>query len=98
MNFSNVRSFFDEFTSDPHHRPGSPESARFAEKVRQSWIDFGLQKVEVEEVDVAAVPAPEAKRRELTVWDREGKAVVQRIPLTGENSAEVRDSCNPGGK
>ncbi len=89
VNYTNIRRFIDEFTHDKHHRPGSNESRLFAEAVRKTWEeDFGLQKVEVEEVRVGAVPDFKASSREVTIEDKRGN-VVERIELTEKNSAEV---------
>ncbi len=88
VNYTNIRGFFEEFTSSEHHRPGTEESKRFASYVRESWMNFGLQKVEIEEVDVARLPEATSKRKEIAIRDEFGR-LVDRIPLTAENSAEV---------
>ena len=89
LNYTNIRRFYEEFTSSPHHLAGSEEGAAYAQNVSDLWRQFGLQKVEVEAVEVE-LPEPSGRiPSEVVIRDSEGN-IVLRQELNGENSAEVR--------
>ncbi len=50
VNYTNIQAFLEDFTAVKNHRVGSDESQNFAKNISDLWKDFGLDRVEINEI------------------------------------------------
>ncbi len=50
VNYTNIRAFLEDFTAVKNHRVGSDDSQNFAKNISDLWKDFGLDRVEINEI------------------------------------------------
>uniref|UniRef100_A0A0K2UC67 Nacetylated alphalinked acidic dipeptidase 2 [Falco cherrug] n=1 Tax=Lepeophtheirus salmonis TaxID=72036 RepID=A0A0K2UC67_LEPSM len=92
-----IKSSFLNFTKEPHHRAGSPESAAFVDRMMRMWENYGLDKVEIDLANVRVTKSSEKRPNKINVFDKNG-TILWSKNLNPDEGDKIAFSANGAGR
>eukprot|EP00096_Caligus_rogercresseyi_P014815 TRINITY_DN7307_c0_g1_i1.p1 TRINITY_DN7307_c0_g1~~TRINITY_DN7307_c0_g1_i1.p1 ORF type:complete len:824 (-),score=172.70 TRINITY_DN7307_c0_g1_i1:147-2618(-) len=92
-----IKSSFLNFTKEPHHRTGSPESAAFVQRMMSLWESYGLDKVEIDTAPVRISKSSEKRPNKINVFDKNG-TILWSKSLNPDEGDKIAFSANGAGR
>ncbi|CAB4054611.1 NAALAD [Lepeophtheirus salmonis] len=92
-----IKSSFLNFTKEPHHRAGSPESAAFVDRMMRMWENYGLDKVEIDLANVRVTKSSEKRPNKINFFDKNG-TILWSKNLNPDEGDKIAFSANGAGR